>query len=300
MKISKITTKPYNHDHNIYIDTDSVFFSSLPIIEKRHLKYDITDEKWMADKTIEIAGEVQSFMNSAYDIYATKFHNVDTHRFDIKQEFVAKAGLWIAKKRYAQWLINQEGHTISRLDVKGLDVVRSSFPPAFRTFMAEVLEDILNDTEKESLDQKILDFKDHIKTLDIIQVMFATGVKHVTKYTKKGDKPFAPRMKGTPVHVKSALNYNDLLKHHKIKTIRGVINGEKIKWTYLKNNSLGLEQLALKGYEDPELIVKLVTDYIDYDKVFKSALSNKLNDFYSAMEWGKIPTNNNLGKFFSF
>ena len=37
-------------------------------------------------------------------------------------------------------------------------------------------------------------------------------------------------MKGTPVHVKAALNYNDMLRHHKIKTIRGMINGEKIKW----------------------------------------------------------------------
>ena len=27
---------------------------------------------------------------------------------------------------------------------------------------------------------------------------------------------------------------------------------------------------------------------------------NKLNDFYSAMNWGLIPENNNLGKFFSF
>ena len=77
----------------------------------------------MSDKTIEVASEVQSFINTSYDIYATKFHNVTDHRFDIKQEFVAKAGIWIAKKRYAQWLINQEGHAISRLDVKGLDVV---------------------------------------------------------------------------------------------------------------------------------------------------------------------------------
>ena len=190
--------------------------------------------------------------------------------------------------------------TVSKLDVKGLDVVRSSFPPAFRKFMAEVLEDILNDIDKVELDDKILKFKDHIKTLDLIDVMFPIGVKNVRKYTKKGDEPFTPRMKGTPVHVKAALNYNDMLRHHKIKTIRGMINGEKIKWTYLKANPMSLDTMALKGYEDPTPLRRFVEDYIDYNKVFKSAFANKLNDFYAALGWGQIPENNNLGKFFAF
>jgi hypothetical protein len=287
-------------DYCIYTDTDSTFFSSLPIIEKRYPDYNVSDEKWMAEKTIEVANEVQSFINRSYDIYASKFHNVPTHRFDIKQEFVAKAGIWIAKKRYAQWLINQEGHTISRLDVKGLDVVRSSFPPAFRKFMAEVLKDILNDIDKVTLDDKILNFKDYMKTLPIIEIMAPTGVKELTKFTTKKTLPFALRPKGTPVHVKSALNYNDLLKYYDIKSVRAIIDGEKIKWTYLKPNPLNLEQIALKGYDDPEEILNLVTTYVDYDKVFTSSLYNKLSDFYNAMKWGKIPENNNVGKFFSF
>jgi len=91
-----------------------------------------------------------------------------------------------------------------------------------------------------------------------------------------------------------------MLKHHKVRTIRGIINGEKIKWTYLRDNSMGLDTMALKGYDDPTPIANFVQQHIDYDKVFKSAFANKLNDFYSAMNWGLIPENNNLGKFFSF
>lgn len=288
-------------DYCIYTDTDSTFFSSLPIIKKRYPDFDITDEKWMADKTIEVADEVQAFINQSYNIYAKRFHNVSEHRFDIKQENVAKAGLWIAKKRYAQWIINIEGHTVSKLDVKGLDVVRSSFPTSFRKFMAEALEDILNDIDKITLDEKILNFKEEMKTLPLIDVMFPIGVKNVTNFTRKGDKPFMPRMKGTPVHVKSALNYNDMLRHLGLeRKYQGIINGEKIKWTYLKANSMGLDTMALKGFEDPEPIDKFVTEYIDYEKVFDSAFANKLGDFYSAMNWGSIPKNNNLGKFFSF
>jgi hypothetical protein len=91
-----------------------------------------------------------------------------------------------------------------------------------------------------------------------------------------------------------------MLKHHKVRTIRGIINGEKIKWTYLRDNAMGLDTMALKGYDDPKPLTDFVQGHIDYDKVFKSAFANKLNDFYSAMNWGLIPENNNLGKFFSF
>ena len=58
--------------------------------------------------------------------------------------------------------------------------------------------------------------------------------------------------------------------------------------------------IALKGYEDPDVLRKFVESYIDYNKVFKSAFANKLNDFYAALGWGQIPENNNLGKFFAF
>ena len=138
------------------------------------------------------------------------------------------------------------------------------------------------------------------KTKSQVNNIVQQSYKNVNKYTRKGDAPFAVRMKGTPVHVKSALNYNDMLRHHKIKTVRGVINGEKIKWTYLKPNSMNLDTMALKGFDDPAAIEKFVQDNIDYNKIFKSAFSNKLNDFYSAMKWGSIPENNNLGKFFAF
>ena len=51
--------------------------------------------------------------------------------------------------------------------------------------MARELEDILNDISKTDLDAKILDFKDHMKTLPLLDVMFPVGVKNVRKYTRK-------------------------------------------------------------------------------------------------------------------
>jgi hypothetical protein len=77
-------------------------------------------------------------------------------------------------------------------------------------------------------------------------------------------------------------------------------NGDKIKWAYLRNNPYGFETMALRGYDDPPEIVNFVEEYIDRQRMFESDLQGKLDDFYAAMNWGKLPENNTVNKFFSF
>lgn len=286
-------------EYAFYTDTDSTFCSSLPLIEKRHPGFDETDEQFMIDKTNDIASEIQSHVNMMYDQYAAVFHNTATHRWQIKQEYVAKSGLWIAKKRYSQWVIFKEGKPTNKLDIKGLDVVRSSFPADFKKIMTETLWMILKQTDKQTTSDLILKFKDNIHNSKILNVMKNTGVKEISKYTK-GRKPFTGYILGTPAHVKSAINFNDLIHKFKIRNCTTITDGEKIKWAYLKNNPFGFDTIALRGYEDPEEIIQFAETYIDRDKIFDRELRGKLDDFYSAMNWGILPQNNNMGKFFKF
>ena len=51
----------------------------------------------MTQRINEIATEVQVFLNNSYNYFAKKFNNLDKHRYEIKQEIVAKAGLFIVK-----------------------------------------------------------------------------------------------------------------------------------------------------------------------------------------------------------
>ena len=52
--------------------------------------------------------------------------------------------------------------------------------------------------------------------------------------------------------------------------------------------------------KDPEEIIKFITQYIDYERIFIASLENKLGDFYQALNWGGIPKNDNMADFFSF
>jgi DNA polymerase elongation subunit (family B) len=293
-------------DSNIYIDTDSVFFSAVPLMDKRFPNWKNEEQVVIAGYVDDIAGEMQDYLNDFYDILSEKVFNVDKdkHRFEIKKEYVSKAGIWIAKKRYAQWIIMNNGVPCDELDVKGLDVVRSSYPAAFREFMSNVLIEILKGDTEEELTDRIHDFKNSLSTMPVINIAKAGGVKNLSKYKpkKKDQTAMFQFMKGTPAHVKAALTYNEMIKYHKLQNqYEPLKGGDKIKWVYLKQNPYGLGAIGFNGYNDPPQIMELINTYIDYDKIFERELLGKLEDFYGALGWGEVLSSTKTAeKFFSF
>ena len=288
-------------DYNIYVDTDSVFYEAAPLVKARNPNIDVNSDEQMIPAILEVAQEVEKHINKVYDSMALKMFNIHSHRFDIKQETIAKGGFWVSKKRYAQWIINDNTVDCDKLDVKGLDVKRSSFPTYFKEVMSTVLMDILKDENKDKIDEYILRKKDEMKTTNFIDIAKNSAVKGMSKYTFK-NQALGEFMKGTPAHVKAALTYNQLLKYFKAAyKYEPMKDGDKIKWVYLKPNPLGLESVGLTGYNDPKQILDLVEQNIDYELIWQKELENKLDDFYEAMAWEK--PNPNLAKasqFFGF
>ena len=291
-------------DSNIYIDTDSVFFSAVPLMDKRTPNWREETQDTIAGYVDGIAGEVQDYLNNFYDILSEKIFNVDRtqHRLEIKKEYVAKAGLWVAKKRYAQWIIMNNGIPTDKLDVKGLDVKRSSFPKAFQECMGTVLIDILRGKSEEEITAFVLDFKKNMTDRPMVEIAKNSAVKNLNKYMPKGKRVPFTTMKGTPAHVKAAIAYNDCLTHFDAPfKYNPMGNGDKVKWVYLKNNPLGLDGIAFTGYSDPPEIEKFINTYIDHNKIFERELRGKLQDFYDAIGWGEmISEQKTAEKFFSF
>ena len=290
----KVTNNFYNKELNdtenycIYIDTDSVFYSAMPLVIKRSPNINIYNEEKMSNTILNIANEVQLYLNSSYDYFAKKFCNLDKHRFDIKQEVIAKSGLFITKKRYGLKIINDNGKKVNKMMVKGVDNVRSSFPIAMREMLSKLLEDILMDVPKDKIDKFILNFKDSMKLMDFNKIAMPTSVKGIKKYRDSSGDIFHTYKLGTPIHVKSSLFYNDLLKHFNLtRKYSPIYNVEKIKWVYLKNNPIGLQTVAYKGYEDPPEILSFIKQYINHDKIYKQALHKKIMMLYEALGWSE-------------
>ena len=275
-----------------------MYISALPLFESRITK----------QATIALAYEMEAKVNKFYDKFAKQFFNCIDHRFVIKGESVMQTGFWLAKKRYAMLKVYdlETRHDVDhKIKVTGLDVVRSSFPPAFQKFMKAVLHTILTKQPKATVDAMILEFRAHLKTLTYMDIANNTSIKNITKFN--GMLPPNPKLgefgKGTPAHVKAAITYNQLLRdlglHLKYAPIR---DGDKIKWVRLKDNEYGIDTIAVKTYDDPPEIEALVNTYMDHNRIFEDQMANKLEDFYAALQWGLIPVplNPNVSSLFDY
>ena len=294
-----------NEDYVTYVDTDSVYLSSVPLLKHRYNTDDWNDDQW-AKSTNDLASEMQAYINTFYDVFAKKMFNIDTHRFEIKKEYVSRRSLWLnAKKRYAQWIIMDNGVPVNKMDVKGMDVVRSSFPTAFKKIMNDVLEGIIiKDLPKDEIDALILDFKTKMRHTKPEDIARTSAVKNIQKYAVKGvnlDKVGVFK-KGTPVHVKAAMAYNDLLRYYECSyDYPPISDGDKIKWVYLKKNPLELSQIAFRGEGDPQEILDYVQRYIDIEKIYDRELDNKLGSIYDALLWSRPTLKAAIAsKFFTF
>ena len=189
----KITNHFYNKeldtdkDYVIYIDTDSIFASAVPLIEHRFPNEKLSDTM-MTQRIMEVCGEVQDYLNISYDHYAKKFLNIDKHEFDIKQEVIAKTALFVTKKRYGLNIINDAGRKVNKIQVKGLDTVRSNFAIAMKELLSMVLQDILAKVPKEKIDERISIFKRNMNNLHYDVMANPIGVKGIGKYISKDEE----------------------------------------------------------------------------------------------------------------
>ena len=244
-------------------------------------------------------------LNEYYDLMAKDLFFCNNHRLHIKGESVAETAVWIAKKRYAMNVVYDLESNLDvshKIKIKGLDVVRSTFPPAFRDFMNVFMKDVLNKVTKPELDQKVLEFRAHLDAMDYIEVARNTAVKNISEYDT-GSYRLGDFKKGTPAHVKAALSYNAMLRHLELHNLyESIEDGAKIKWVYLTQNPYNLDAVAVKGYNDPPQIIEFVKTYIDYNALYENDMQKKLQDFYSALKWGLLPTqvNQNAQEWFSF
>lgn len=289
-------------DRVITMDTDSCFVSAVDIIKKT-ANIDVTDEKAMSNQIIHVASEVQNYINSAYDVMAKKMFGISRHRFHTKQEVIAKTGIFLVKKRYALWIINDNGVPKDELKIVGIDVVRTSFPTAFKEITKNIIHNILHGKTKESIDDDILTFKKSLKTIAAVDIAKNTAVKELEKFEKKSRQPFGPAPVGTPAHALAVIAHNDFLKKHGLnKKYEPIQASQKIKWVYLKQNEYGVEKIAFKGDDTdcPELM-EFIQKYIDKDKIYELELYGKIEQFYKALSWA-MPTENDAkaSKFFDF
>ena len=267
-----------DEDYVVAIDTDSVYIRMGDLVEKFAPKNPVKFlDKICADHFEKVLADSYATMADATGAYE--------NRMEMGREVIADRGIWMAKKRYILNVHNNEGvqYAEPKLKMMGIEAIKSSTPQVVRDKFKEIFRVIVEGTETDTQGY-IRDFRSHFKTLPPEDVSFPRGVSNLAKW--KDRKTIFK--KGTPIHVRGALCYNNAIVENDInRRYESVKQGEKIKFVYLKMpNRLGQNVVSYPLNLPEELGLH---KYVDYDLMFDKTFLDPLIPILDAVGWDAEP-----------
>jgi DNA polymerase elongation subunit (family B) len=207
--------------------------------------------------------------------------NAFDQKMQMKREVIANKGIWTAKKRYILNVYDSEGVRFAepKLKMMGIEAVKSSTPMSCREKIKESLKIVMNGNEQE-FQSFVESFKQEFKTLPFEDIAFPRGVSDLTKY-KSGLDTYA---KGTPIHVRGAILFNNLLEKNKLaKKYETIKDGDKTKFCYMKvPNPIQENVFSILNVLPREFKLE---KYIDYDTQFEKAYLDPLKTIVNTINW---------------
>jgi DNA polymerase elongation subunit (family B) len=265
-------------DYVIAVDTDSCYLNLEDLVNKffkDKSKYQIID---LLDKICK--EELQKIINASYEDMAD-YLNSYSQKMIMKREAIADRGIWTAKKRYMLNVYDSEGvrYTEPKMKIMGIEAIKSSTPKFCRDKIKEAIKIIMTSDQ-----QTLQDYIDSVKTIFLTlppeDIAFPRGVNNLSTYSSN----ITLYTKGTPIHVRGSLIYNNLLKKHDLlKSYTQIYEGDKIKFLYLREpnpireNIISFNSVLPKEFD--------LHQYIDYNLQFQKTFVEPISTILDAISW---------------
>ena len=305
--VNDYISEQLNIDNKTFViasDTDSLYMELTDLLKHRNPDLNYEDREEKIKHLLILTEELQQVANdNLNNISQDLFNMTEAHHFVLKQEVIAEKAYWSGKRRYAMYIVNKEGIPIEELEMKGMDIMKSNFPPLFRNFGENLIKNILFGKPKEEIDKDVMEFKKMVGEIEWINLLKPTGLKKMGEYIER--KPMAGDLFSKlklkcPINTKAAIATNDILRYKKLTVKYPEFTiGDKMYLAYLKPNPYQLTVVGLNGYNDAPEIVELVDKFIDRDGLFDGIMRNKLEGVYSDIGWD-FNLNSYKTQFFTF
>lgn len=269
-------------EYSFYSDTDSCYITLDPLVKKFYADKSRDEIAKILDRICE--EKITAVINQACAALADYSQAFEPH-IVFKREAIATRGIWVAKKRYALNVLNNEGvqYAEPKLKVMGLEIVRSSTPEVCRSLLKEAVKIALNENEA-ALQTYINTQKDRYLLLSAAEIAFPRSVNNLGKYSS-ATSIYTDR---TPMHVRAALLYNHHVQEKRLEDRYPLIQeGEKIRFIYLKEpNPIKENCVGFVGAWPEEL---QLTKYIDYDTMWEKSFIEPLKGIIESLGWSTSP-----------
>lgn len=268
-----------NYDDLIkYLDTDSNFLSYTEVFKQKNINL-INDGK-ITKEAYSYIKNIGDYVNEQINIWARKELKSIDPRYFFKREKICDVGLLSAKKHYILHILDKEGVICDEFEYKGFEIATSKISKETKELIRNVIETaiIMNDRKKAN-DL----FQDgYEKFCNFTPEMIASR-KKVNNYEKYCDMVGGEFIKGTPGHVRAAINYNNLLKELELESkYQEITSGTKIKTVYCKKNKFNYNIIAF-GDEYPKEMIDHVKP--DYKVMFEKNVIPLLTKIFSIIGW---------------
>jgi DNA polymerase elongation subunit (family B) len=286
--VNEAITGEYNHtgDAVIYGDTDSVYFSAWPIIRDSVLS---GETEWNKDICIQVYDAIADQLNDSFPGFMERAFNCPRSAGAIIQggrELIAYKGLFIKKKRYSVLIYDLEG---KRLDVEGksgkvkamgLDLKRSDTPKFMQEFLSDLLQEVLNGADKDTVIEMIKVFKKEFKKRPAWEKGSPKRVNNLTNYTRQYEKTGRCGVG----HVMAAINWNRLRKMHGDQYSGAITDGQKVIVCKLKSNPLNINSIAYPTDQAhlPEWFKELPFDDSEMEDTI---VTQKVENLLGVLDW---------------
>lgn len=287
----------------VYSDTDSAYMTLI----------DLIDDNATEDMIVELADEIGDLINQSYPSKMIESFFVPFENGAVIQsgrEVVAKRGIFkdATKKRYALYVIDDEGKKVSKLKIMGMETQRSDTPKWIQEFLKECLNLVVKDGEGEDvLVNKIIDFRESFYKKESWELGSPKRIKNMKKTLLELKMFDEKRIANEPrvyYAVRAGMNFNRYLEYFNDTEIPPIVDGDKVEIMYLNEKDLTTNPLGFRNIAIPvglkkhsKWIQKLP---LSVTRAYDGLVTKKITNIFDMFDWEFEPSDTTADEVFEW
>jgi hypothetical protein len=208
------------------------------------------------------------------------------------REVVAERGLFMhIKKKYTLRVVNLDGADLRgkpKLKSMGSEIKKADTPKAVQDFLKGLMDLILTGEKYDALEKFINEHRGSLigDTRDVLELATSKQVNNLdalyAEY-KRTEKINNGKMKHCPGHVRSAINFNEMIEHFDHGGMQPLKAGDKAAILYLNNNAYSINSIGFPP--DMQHLPEWFTENfsVDLRKTEEKMIDNKISGIFKAL-----------------